>query len=137
MAQRDVRVEDEVHRVDSTVRLEETLDFHELSTAADDLMDHGTVVEQHASTPEDARLRRMMTETARQALIADAGWDIYQRPQTDRKRRRENVALAMQHVHEEAAHEQMLSTLAKKGGGKNKSSAAHSDAPDELLVNTM
>lgn len=97
---------------DDGAQLEEMLDFHRLSGVADDLME-SAAVDQHAPpTEEDVRLRTMLTEKARQQLIAQAGWEIYQQQRTDRARRRTQLSTAMRHKFMEDAHEKHLTAMA-------------------------
>ena len=96
-------------------QLENLLDFQRASSVADTLMDSATVEQHTPDTEEDAHLRTMLTEQARQQLIAQSGWEIYQHQRTNRALRREQLSLAMRHRFEEEAREKFLTAKATLG----------------------
>jgi hypothetical protein len=122
--------------VDQLAELETSLDFHTSTVAtaaaaaadADDTMDAVADGFEPASSDDDDG-SSMLSNGQRQQLIAQAGWELYQRAAPDRARRRALVAVALDFEARGRAYERVLTARAqshlsnKRRPGKRSASA--------------
>lgn len=113
--------------LDQLAELETSLDFHTSTVAAtaaaaavaDDMMDAVADGLEPASS-DDVDGSSMLSNVQRQQLIAQAGWELYQRAAPDRARRRALVAAALDFEARGRANERVLTARAQSQLTKNR-----------------